>query len=279
MPKRQLPRLAVIVAALLVWSTGCSDSSSADTSAQQTPAPRALVTHIVAEHPHDPTAFTQGLEFRGNVLYESTGRVGGTYVRASEWPLDNEVARADVVEPWFGEGITIADTERGAVLWQLTWRDRTAIARDPITLEQQRTASYDGEGWGICALGDRLVRSDGSDTLTFHDPVDFGVLGTVTVTDEAGTVDRLNELECTPDGVYANIWTTQRLVRIDPSTGQVTATIDASALHESVMARPDAAGIDVLNGVAAIPGTNRFLLTGKLWPVAYEVEFAAQSTT
>lgn len=272
MPTRQLPRLAVILVVLLAWSTGCSDSSDA-----QAPTPESLVTRIVAEHPHDPTAFTQGLEFRDDVLYESTGRVGSTRVRSSHWPADTEVARVDVTEPWFGEGITIADTEQGPVLWQLTWRDRTAIARDPVTLAPLRTAGFDGEGWGICALADRLVRSDGTDTLTFHDPVDFHVLGTVRVTDGDSAVDRLNELECTPEGVYANVWPTDHLVRIDPVTGRVTATIDATPLRRAIDARPDTIGTDVLNGVAAIPGTSRFLLTGKLWPVAYEVELTAQS--
>lgn len=279
---RRIPLL--VVAALLLVPISCAASPAGSSipsgSAESAgPPPEALITRIVAEYPHDPTAFTQGLEFRGDVLYESTGRVGSTYVRSSTWPADTEIARADVTQPWFGEGITIADTDQGPVLWQLTWRDHTAIARDPATLDQLRTVTYDGEGWGICALGDRLVRSDGSDTLTFHDPVDFHVLGTVRVTDAGGSVDRLNELECTPDGVYANIWTTDRLVRIDPTTGRVTATIDASPLRWAVEQRPDAAGIDVLNGVAAIPGTDRFLLTGKLWPVAYEVELAAQSTS
>lgn len=278
MQTRSLSRIAVVAVALLAWATGCTDSDAQPSgSAGSAVEPQALTARIVAEHPHDPAAFTQGFEFHDGLLYEGTGRVGTTWVDSSTWPDGSEVARADVSEPWFGEGITIAETADGPILWQLTWRDQVAIARNPATLEPLRTVNYTGEGWGLCASGDRLIRSDGSSTLTFHDPIDFSVLGTVDVTEPSGRVDRLNELECTPDGVYANIWSTDRLVRIDPDTGAVTATIDASDLRRAVESRPDVGTIDVLNGIAAIPDSNRFLLTGKLWPASYEVEFTAES--
>lgn len=237
-----------------------SGSGSGSTQLQQ------LTVDVVSSRPHEPTAFTQGLEIDGGELYESTGLRGRSYVQRSDLATGRVLARRDLPEDLFGEGITVA----GDRLWQITWQSHLAIARDPLTLAEKGRAAYEGEGWGLCAQPDRLVMSNGSATLTFRDRATFAVLSTVTVTADGAPVSKLNELECTPDGqVWANVWQTDQILRIDPRTGHVTATVDASGLLTPAQAR-DA---DVLNGIAAIPGTDRFLVTGKLWPTTFEVRF------
>lgn len=227
-------------------------------------APPGLRTEVLATHPHDPAAFTQGLEIDGEVLYEGTGMVGRSGVRATSRTDGAELARADVPPPYFGEGVTLA----GDTLWQITWREGVAFARDPGTLAEKNRVRYDGEGWGLCARNGRLVMSDGSATLTFRDPVTFAPTGSVTLTDR--TDARLNELDCAADGsVYANVWPTDEILRIDPDSGRVLGVIDASGL----LAPAQRAGTDVLNGIAQIPGTDRFLITGKYWPSMFEVRF------
>ncbi|RVW00770.1 glutaminyl-peptide cyclotransferase [Rhodococcus xishaensis] len=272
MTPRRTSRLLAIAALLLaaVLLAGCSGGSSASAPADALVAEH-LRTEIIRELPHDRTAFTQGLEISGDTLYESTGRVGQSWVRATDLESGVELARADLALPLFGEGITIT----GDTLWQITWKDGIAIARDRTTLAQQRQVRYAGEGWGLCAQADRLVMSNGSDTLTFRDPVSFDAIGSVDVTLNGRPIDRLNELDCNSDGfVYANVWTTDQIVKIDPATGAVAAQIDAANLKDALPSdqRDD---IDVLNGIAQIPGTDRFLVTGKLWPRMFEVRFVS----
>lgn len=224
-----------------------------------------LRPEVVAEHPHNPEAFTQGLELADSILYESTGLVGRSWIEARDFATGEEIARQDLDLPYFGEGLTVTEDR----VWQVTWRDGTAFERDPQTLEEISTVEYEGEGWGLCSYPDRIVMSDGTDTLTFRDPETFAVLGTVAVTLRGEALDQLNELDCAEEGVYANVFQTDWIVRISPDDGSVNAVIDASNL----LSADERAGVDVLNGIAAIPDTDRFLLTGKLWPKMFEVRF------
>jgi glutamine cyclotransferase len=232
---------------------------------------------VIEAIPHDPTAFTQGLELVDGVLYEGTGREGESTIRTVD-PDTGKVERsADLPADLFGEGITVA----GDTIWQITWQDGVAIRRDRATLAERGRAQYDGEGWGLChdPGGDRLIMSDGTDKLTYRDVTTFAEEGEVLVRDAAGEpVEDLNELECVPDRdghvqVYANVWQTDRIVRIDPGAGRVTATVDLAGL----LPEEDRAGTDVLNGIAAIPGTNEFLVTGKLWPTMFRVRFVTSN--
>ncbi|WP_369639562.1 glutaminyl-peptide cyclotransferase [Nocardia sp. JMUB6875] len=257
-------RRAPVAAATIMLSTALalSVTATACTSGDNTPK---LRVEVVATRPHDPGAFTEGLEADGSVLYEGTGLSGHSYVKATDLTTGAELARADLPEPLFGEGITRA----GELLWQLTYKDGIAIARDPATLAEIRRAHYDGEGWGLCTRDNRVVMSNGSSTLTFRDPQTFAITGTVALTSKKDT--KLNELDCAPDGsVYANAWPTDTILRINPDTGEVLARIDASGLLPRGARTPDT---DVLNGIANLPGTDHFLLTGKKWPTSYEVRF------
>jgi glutaminyl-peptide cyclotransferase len=253
--ERNRGSLAVVVLVSLLGITGCGGVDN--------DLPR-LHIEVVGTRPHDPQAFTQGLEIDGTVLYEGTGMPGASSVRATDLTTGNELARADLSAAYFGEGVTKA----GDTLWQITWQERVAFARDPATLQERNRASYDGEGWGLCAQQARLVMSNGTDTLTFRDPATFASTGTITLTDRRDA--RLNELDCAADGsVYANAWPTDEILHIDPDTGRVLGVIDARGLLPATVR----ASTDVLNGIAQIPGTDRFLITGKYWPTMFEVRF------
>ena len=229
-----------------------------------------LRPEVLAEVPHDPAAFTQGFEIADGALYEGTGRAGSSQLRELD-PDTGEVRRAvSLPGALFGEGITVV----GDRIWQLTWRDGVALEWDRASFTLLREVPVDGEGWGLCRddrgpAGARLVRSDGTDRLRFHDPRTFAGTGSVAVTLDGAPVTDLNELECVDGQVWANVWRTDRIVRIDPADGRVTAVVDASGLLPADRRR----GAGVLNGIAAL-GDGEFLVTGKLWPTTFRVRFA-----
>ena len=275
-PARALLAAALVMIAEVVAGCGAAAPAAPVPTAAATPTPTAvprLRPEVLAELPHDPAAFTQGFEIDGGVLYEGTGLEGRSELR--ELDPDTGAVRRSVPLPGqlFGEGITVA----GDRIWQLTWRDGVALEWDRETLTLRREVPLEGEGWGLCDDGGggqsaRLVRSDGTDRLRFHDPATFAEQGSVAVTLDGAPVTQLNELECVGGQVWANVWQTDRIVRIDPTTGQVTAVVDAAGLLDPARR----AGTDVLNGIAAVPGADgEFLVTGKLWPVAFRVRFVA----
>ncbi|WP_295628552.1 glutaminyl-peptide cyclotransferase [uncultured Corynebacterium sp.] len=262
-----------------VENTADSAAATQGTDAPATDAAAAvprLNLEVVAEHPWDDRAFTQGLELDDDgSLLVGTGQYGESAIwRVRDWRAGSPAEDLrELPDDLFGEGITRA----GDTVWQLTWKRGVAFARDAATLDEVRTVSYDGEGWGLCAQPDRLVMSDGTDVLTFRDPVTFDETGSVDVTAAGNPVDNLNELDCVdgPDGpeVWANRWTTNEIARIDPATGEVTGYVDATALVESLPAEARRKA-DVFNGIAHIPGTDRFLVTGKYWPTLFEVRIS-----
>jgi glutaminyl-peptide cyclotransferase len=245
-----------LVAGLVLVATACGAGA---------PAPDGPLRPEVLERiPHDTSAFTQGFEIADGALYEGTGLAGSSQLRELD-PATGELRRAvPLPGALFGEGITVV----GDRIWQLTWQDGVALEWDRTTFTLLRQVPVAGEGWGLCRDGDRLVRSDGTDRLRFHDPVTFAETGAVTVTLDGAPVTELNELECVDGQVWANVWRTDRIVRIDPADGTVTAVVDAGGL----LPAEQRAQADVLNGIAAA-GDGEFLLTGKLWPTTFRVRF------
>lgn len=236
-------------------------------AAQAAPAVAQLRVEVLASYPHDPAAFTQGLELHNGVLYEGTGRYGRSDLRVVD-PVTGEVRdRVALPESVFGEGITVV----GQRIWQLTFLEGFAFVRDRATLTELGRVEYAGEGWGLChqPARHRLVMSNGEAELTFRDPQTFQPLGSVPVTLDGQPLTLINELECVADQVWANVWLTDRIVRIDPDTGTVNAVVDAAEL----LSPAEQAGADVLNGIAAVPCTDLFLITGKLWPRTFLVRF------
>ncbi|MDH3202263.1 MAG: glutaminyl-peptide cyclotransferase [Myxococcales bacterium] len=225
----------------------------------------ALRTRVLKRYPHDTKAFTQGLIWHDGFVYESTGQYGKSSLRRVRLDDGKVLSERKLDRELFGEGLARVDE----MLITLTWRSGQAIVSEVDTLEKRGTLRYDGEGWGLCFDGTSLIMSDGSSTLTVRDPETLKVLRRVMVRQDGIPVRMLNELECVGSHVYANIWRRQEIVRIHSATGEVTASIDARGL----LSREEAARADVLNGIAYKPDTETFLLTGKLWPAVFEVEF------
>jgi glutaminyl-peptide cyclotransferase len=239
-------------------------SPSAAPPSADVPIVEQLTVRVVDRTPHAEDAFTQGLLWHDGLLYESTGRYGASSLRRVRLDDGRVLAERDLDSRFFGEGLARVDDR----LVQLTWRSGIAVVSDLRTLQRRDSLRYQGEGWGLCHDGDELVMSDGSSMLEFRDPVTFESLREMTVWNGRRAVRNLNELECVGDEIYANVWQSDEIVRIDAKTGRVTAVIDASGL----LSPEEAARADVLNGIAYKPETNTFLLTGKLWPHVFEVE-------
>jgi glutamine cyclotransferase len=258
-------RRAVIVLALFA---GCSsDGGRPAIAPDAVSAPVDLRLEVVAEHPHDTGSFTEGLVFVGARLYETAGGYGTSDIREVEPTTGAVVRSAALPDDEFAEGLGAHDDE----LVQLTWRE--GIARSWSTdLVAGETFDIDGEGWGLSydPAGDRWVQSDGSARLIFRDPTTFEVMGMMTVRDDHGPVRRINELEVVGDVVWANVWKSDDLLRIDLGTGHVTGRVDATELVPDDLTDPEA----VLNGIAHRDGdpADRLWLTGKLWPTMYVVD-------
>lgn len=252
-------RVVLAMAALTVLVAGCS-GAAADPPATGVVTLRPVV---LAEIPHDPTAFTQGLQLDGTSVFEGTGQIGHSELR--ELDPATGVVRREVPIPrtYFGEGITVA----GDRIWQLTYQDGVAIEWDKGTFTKLREVPMEGEGWGLCWDGARFVRSDGTSNLRFHD-ADFRQTGSIAVTQNGSPVPGLNELECVDGQVWANVWPTDLIVRIDPPSGAVNTVVDAHGL----LTDDERARAQVLNGIA-YAGNGEFLLTGKYWPTMFRVRF------
>jgi glutamine cyclotransferase len=219
---------------------------------------------VVRTYPHDPGAFTQGLIFLDGFLYESTGLNGHSSVRKVKLETGEVLQRKDVEARYFAEGLT----DWQGTLVQLTWQTRIGFVYDLATFAQTRTFGYLGEGWGLTHDAARLIMSDGSSNLRFLDPATLTETGHVAVTDRNQPVTRLNELEFIKGEVYANVWGTDSIVRINPDTGQVTGWINLAGLLPAADRTP---GADVLNGIAYDVARDRLFLTGKQWSKLYEI--------
>jgi glutaminyl-peptide cyclotransferase len=229
------------------------------------PSPEQLRVEVLERRPHDPTSYTQGLVLAEGRLFESSGQYGQSELREVN-PQTGDVLRSAPLDGrYFGEGLAAV----GDRLVQLTWQERTAFVYRVSDFGQIGTFSYDTEGWGLCDDGSRLVMSDGSSTLYFRDRSTFGLLGTVEVMNDGEPVDELNELECVDGQVYGNVYQTESIVRIEPASGRVTAVIDAAGL----LTEDEKAGAEFLNGIAYAPAAGTFLITGKYWPILFEVRF------
>jgi glutaminyl-peptide cyclotransferase len=221
---------------------------------------------VLAEYPHDTGAYTQGLVLIDGTLYEGTGLEGESELRRVELETGEVLQARPLDDQYFGEGIAVV----GDRIYQLTWQSEVCLVHDRDTFELLETFTYSGEGWGLTTDGERLIMSDGSDRLTFRDPETFAELGAVNVQDAGLPVSNLNELEYIDGEVWANIYQTDRIVRIDPATGDVTGWLDMAGLLPDD--HPQAEGADVLNGIAYDPASGQLLVTGKDWPLLFEIE-------
>ena len=220
---------------------------------------------VIAQFPHDPLAFTQGLLISDGAIYESTGGYGSSSIRIVHLESGRVLRRQRLPDNRFGEGLALGRKR----LYQLTWKAGTAFVRDPDTLDTVAEFRYSGEGWGLAAMGDELVMSDGSAELRFLDAGNFAERRRIEVRDGESPVIGLNELEEVEGDLYANVWPTDRIAIIEPADGRVRGWLDLSGILPLVMRGPRT---DVLNGIAYDPDSGRLFVTGKNWPRLFEIE-------
>ena len=225
---------------------------------------------IVHSYPHDPKAFTEGLFFLNGDLYESTGLEGQSAIRKEKLETGEVLQSRGIAPQYFGEGI-VAWKDR---LIELTWQSHVGFIYDLATLSPLAEFHYPGEGWALTKDDHRLIMSDGTSDLRFLNPETLEEIGRVHVTDQGRPVVNLNELEYVKGEVYANIWQTNLIARIDPNSGKVLGWINLTGL----LSDADRAGpVDVLNGVAYDAKTDRLFVTGKLWPKLFEIELVPKN--
>lgn len=250
------PALRILTASLLVVFSACDH--------RITGSKELVAYRVVSQRPHDPAAYTQGLQLHQGRLWESTGTYGRSSIREVD-PATGKVTRKRLFEKkYFGEGMTWHDGR----IWMLTWREKTAFLIDPSTLETLRTFSHDGEGWGLTSDGIHLIASDGTSTLRYIDASNFTEVGRIRVTAGGHPVNNLNELEYVNGDLYANVYMTDLIARIDPTSGQVTGWLDLSPLRDR-LPRPHRA--ETLNGIAYDSESGNLLVTGKYWPSLFEL--------
>lgn len=226
---------------------------------------------VVHSYPHDSTAFTQGLFYLGGYLYESTGLVSQSSVRRVELSTGKVLQNTAIAAPYFGEGI-VNWKDR---LISLTWQHHVGWVFDLKKLSVRSEFHYPGEGWGLTQDGHRLIMSDGTSVLRLIDPETLQQTGKIEVTYQGRPVVNLNELEWIKGDIYANVWLTDWIVRIDPSSGRVVGIVDLRGLLSP--SEKQQANADVLNGIAYDAEHDRLFVTGKRWPKLFEIRLVPKA--
>lgn len=238
-------------------------------SAEDVVEPEYFTYRILETYPHDTNAFTQGLFFEDGALFESTGHYGQSSLRRVDLESGEVIQKTPLPQSIFGEGSTVV----GDDIFVLSWREGAAFRFDEDNFTLKQSYEYEGEGWGLTFDGEALIMSDGTATLRFVDPRNFEVSRRMTVTLRGRPLPKLNELEYIDDQIFANVWQTNAIVRIDPSSGAVTGIIDMRGLLAEEDFVPGET--DVLNGIAWNGEDNVLYVTGKNWPKLFKVELVA----
>jgi len=246
----------------------------------QEPLPLVLNLKTLATHPHDSRAYTQGLAYEDGFLYESAGQYGQSTLRKVDPKTGTVLMNVTLPQQYFAEGMDIV----GDKIYQLTWREGRCFVYDKKTFQKVKEFQYSGEGWGLAYDGERLILSDGSATLRFFDPATFKQKGRINVsyrdskTKKSVPVTNLNELEFIHGEIWANVWQTPQIVRINPKNGDVIAWINLINFVPEPFKRDHLGpgGDNVLNGIAFDKATDRLFITGKNWPVMYEIQIVRE---
>ena len=258
--------LGLLLTVTLAGVLACSESSTA----KQTPTVATIESvpvysyQVINTWPHDTQAYTQGLAFHDGNLFESTGLRGSSSLRRVELETGKVKKKVDVRREYFAEGMTIFKDK----IFQLTWQEQTGFVYDLKKLEREGEFTYEGQGWGLTHDNQSLIMSDGTNRIRFLDPVTFKLQRTISVYDNGHALMEINELEYIKGEIYANIWKTNRIVRIDPATGGINAWIDMTGLHHE---GDDPDSENCLNGIAYDTASDRLFVTGKRWPNVFEI--------
>lgn len=276
----RLITITAIVAAMWmaigVQSCGSVGTNSQPTGAESASAakvtkPTIITPTIVAEYPHDPKAYTQGLLIHNGLIYESTGEYGTSTLRSVEIATGKVKQQVALPSELFGEGLALHD----GMLYQLTWREGRCRIYKLGDLSLLREINYRGEGWGLTQWDGELYFSDGSNRIFVYDPTTFTRKRVINVRNENGALELLNELEWINGRLWANIYSSDAIAVIDPQTGVVTHYIDCSALRSRLRLTPDT---DVLNGIAHDTTTGKTFVTGKNWNLMFEISVPEELT-
>jgi glutamine cyclotransferase len=238
--------------------------AAAAQSPQTSGHPKEYTFEVVNRFPHDADAFTQGFAYHSGYFYEGTGRNGKSSLRQVRPETGEIIRRVDLPQEFFGEGITIL----GGKIFQLTWLAHMGFIYDLNTFRKLGSFTYDGEGWGLATDGHDLFLSNGSSEIRVLDPATFRLKRRIKVRDGRMAVEQLNELEFVEGEIYANVWHSDRIARISPETGEVVGWINLNGLPGPFYHLEAEA---VLNGIAYDPERRRLFITGKLWPMIFEI--------
>lgn len=260
---------------LLLLSCGNKDNTNNEGAgnAAATVVPAALDYTVVKIYPHDTSSYTQGLIWHNNALYEGTGRIGYSKLAKIDLATGKPLQQIAIAKTEFGEGITLLNGK----IYQLTYQEHKVYVYDALSFQKLKEFSWPYEGWGLTTDGKNLIVSTGSSNLYYVNPADFKILKTVGVTDNYGPVDSINELEFINGVIYANKYLTNYILKINPETGVVTGRLDLKDIFQKSGKTYDAGIIpdpneDVLNGIAYDSAKNSLYVTGKQWPLLFEIK-------
>lgn len=268
---RRIPLMTILsVGTVLLCCSASRAERHNPASSPQTPASTIKVYSykVVNVYPHDRDAFTQGLAYAKGILYEGTGQRGKSSLRKIDLETGKVLQSRRLPDRIFGEGIAVFEDK----IIQLSWNSGIGFIYDRESFKLRYRFSYSNEGWGITHDGERLIISDGSSIIRFWDPDSLAEVGRIEVHDDNGPVTNLNELEYVKNEIYSNVWKSDRILTIDPDTGQVTGWVDLAGLF---LAEGPMKPVDVLNGIAYDAEKDRLFITGKLWPNLFEIKLIA----
>lgn len=254
--------------AIFVFIISCNNPQDPGTETPQpnTAEPVNISYSVLNMYPHDTSSFTQGLQWYNNYLYEGTGLYGESHLMKVNLKDGKAVQKISLDTSIFGEGITILNNK----IYQLTWKEHKIFVYDLATFKKLKEFGWDYEGWGITNDGKNLIISTGSNNIYFVDPETFRLLNTISVSSNYGPLGDLNELEYVDGKIYSNVWGSDYIARINPQTGAVEGRIDFSGMLQKY--GKDYPGKDVLNGIAYNAASKTFYITGKKWPVLFEIK-------
>lgn len=264
--------IILVTAFLSACNNNEENGSGSENSPASIPAPTVMHYSIVKVYPHDTSSYTQGLIWQDHKMYEGTGMRGVSKLRIIDINTGKPTKEIGLSNIYFGEGITLLNNK----IYQLTWEEHKVFVYDAVTLKKIQEFDWTYDGWGLTNNGTQLIISTGGSNLYFVNPETFKIERTVGVIDNNGYVANLNELEFVNGSIYANVYETDYIIKINPRTGKVEGKVDLSDLLQKAGAPYDPKTIDpgyVLNGIAYDASKNSFYITGKRWPILCEVKF------